>query len=238
MNPRTFWAGASSAWAALVVGAIVFAAPGCKTTHQARHVEPSGFLKDYSKLREGTGDEALLCYVNPKTNFTRYNRILLDPVTIWRPADSNLEDLDEDDAQMLGDLLREKVMDELQKDYQFTETPGPNVLRLRLALTEAGGSRVALNTVTTILPLGLIVSHTKNLVTGTHTFVGNAATEVEGVDSLTDEQLFAAVDKRVGGKTLRGVFSKWDDVEKAFEYWAERLRTRLAEERANDQRAD
>ena len=35
----------------------------CGATKQARSVEPSGFLKDYSGLRPGDEDEALLLYV-------------------------------------------------------------------------------------------------------------------------------------------------------------------------------
>jgi hypothetical protein len=46
--------------------AAIFAllAAGCVSTHRARSVETSGFLGDYSNLREGEGEEALLVYVN------------------------------------------------------------------------------------------------------------------------------------------------------------------------------
>jgi hypothetical protein len=40
------------------------------------------------------------------------------------------------------------------------------------------------------------------------------------------------VDRRAGAKTVMGSWSTWDDVEKAYDYWAERVRTRLAEERS------
>ncbi len=62
---------------------------------------------------------------------------------------------------------------------------------------------------------------------------GSAAIEGEITDSLTGRRLLAAVDKRLGNKTLRGTLGKWANVEKAFDFWAERLRTRLAELQAS-----
>ena len=35
----------------------------CATTQPTRKAEPQGFLKDYSKLRKGSGDEAQLIYI-------------------------------------------------------------------------------------------------------------------------------------------------------------------------------
>jgi hypothetical protein len=49
------------------------------------------------------------------------------------------------------------------------------------------------------------------------------------VGSLTAGGRHAAVDRRVGEKRLKGSLDTWDDVQGAFDYWAERLRVRLAE---------
>ena len=42
----------------------------------------------------------------------------------------------------------------------------------------------------------------------------------------------ADVDERVGTRGIEGVTNEWSDVQMAFDYWAERLRLRLAELRA------
>ena len=63
-------------------------------------------------------------------------------------------------------------------------------------------------------------------------FVGKAAMEAEITDSMTSKRLAAAVDERAGAKTLRGIGGKWKDVDNAFNYWAEKIRKRLAELRA------
>ena len=54
---------------------------GCPSTHQARKVEDSGFLKDYSRLKKGVGDEALQEYINPAANFSTYDKVLIDHIT-------------------------------------------------------------------------------------------------------------------------------------------------------------
>jgi hypothetical protein len=203
----------------------------CPTTRQAGSVEKSGFLGDYSILKEGKDGRALLYYRNPDTDFTKYDKILLDPITLWRPPDTDLAKLDEDDAQRLGLLLYRKVKSELIKDYEFVDEPGPGVLRLRLAITEASDANAPLNLVTTIVPPFLVLSGVKALATGTGAFMGAASLEGEITDSVTNELLIAAVDRRVGVKNISNAWRTWDEVEDAYDYWARRIRERLAEER-------
>ncbi len=71
-----------------------------------------------------------------------------------------------------------------------------------------------------------------SVAAGTQLFVGRAGIEGEVVDALTGIQLFAAVDRRTGTKDLEGSTDTWHDVQEAFDYWAQRIRSRLAEERA------
>jgi hypothetical protein len=60
--------------------------------------------------------------------------------------------------------------------------------------------------------------------------VGAAAVELEITDSLSGRRLAAAVDERWGTKAMRGGILEWSDAKEAFDYWAKRLRKRLAEE--------
>ena len=59
--------------------------------------------------------------------------------------------------------------------------------------------------------------------------VGEASGEVEVTDSLTARVVAAGVDRRIGQRSLRGVFSEWDDVDEAWNYWGEQLRERLVQ---------
>ena len=209
----------------------------CATTTQTHSAKHSGFLWDYSELRKGKKGEALLIYINEEADWASYDKILIDSVTIWVNDKTAIKNVPEEERQAIADYLYGALYSQLRKDYEIVDEPGPHVLRLRVGLTEAKGSRVVLDTVTTVLPMGFVLSHGKKLATGTHSFVGKAGVEAEIEDSITDVQLAAVVDERAGGKTLEGVGTKWSDVEAAFEHWAERLRLRLAELRGAEKPA-
>ncbi|MHC4429943.1 MAG: DUF3313 domain-containing protein, partial [Planctomycetota bacterium] len=130
---------------------LCFVLSACATTRQSPgDVDRSGFLGDYSQLREGEGDEPQLIYINPAANWTRYNAILIDSVTIWRNAET--EDVSIEDQQRLTDSLYAALHKQLGADYQIADRAAPGVLRLRAAITEAKGARVVMNTVTSIVP--------------------------------------------------------------------------------------
>ena len=63
--------------------AVVFG--GCSTTHQTRSVKTSGFLDDYSQMKEGEGDEAQLIYINPSADFSSYDKVMIDSVNQLDP---------------------------------------------------------------------------------------------------------------------------------------------------------
>ena len=64
--------------------ALSLALVACATTRQSPGVERSGFLGDYSQLREGGKDEAQLVYIKPAAGWSYYDAIMIDSVTIWR----------------------------------------------------------------------------------------------------------------------------------------------------------
>jgi hypothetical protein len=206
---------------------------GCASTYQARNAKASGFLGDYSKLRPGQGEEALYVYFNPMADFKRYTKITLDPVQVYAARGSALTKLPKADLQNLVNYLEATLRENLKKDYEIVTAPGPDVMRLRVAMTEAKGSKVVLDTISTLVPMSLAVSEVKNLATGSHSAVGSAGVECEALDSRTDVRLFAAVDARVGRKVTGKLdkFDKWHTAADAFDYWAARLQSRLSEER-------
>lgn len=206
---------------------------GCTSTYQARKATPSGFLGDYSQLKEGKDDEALLVYVNSKADFKKYNKIMLEPVRIYAAEDSSVAKLPKEDLQRLVNYLDATLREHLKKDYTIVNQAGPNVMRLRVAVTDAKGSKVLLDTFSTVMPPSLALSMVKNLATGSHMAVGSVGAECEALDGMSNTRLFAAVDARVGRKITGKFdkFNKWHTANDAFDYWAERVQTRLAEMR-------
>ncbi len=218
----------------LMLAAIPIAIAGCAATQQSQSVEPSGFLADYSQLREGRGEQALLVYINPQANFARYDRVIVDPITIWTRPGAEIAAVPRDELQHLADYLHSALRTQLQLDFALVEHTQPRALRIRMAITEAQKSKVALDLASTVLPPARLLSELKNLSTGTQAFVGRVAIEAEILDAVSGERLIAAVDERAGSKRLRGSTNAWSDVYSAFDYWAEVLRARLTAMRQFD----
>ncbi len=201
----------------------------CSTTRQGRSVEPSGFLSDYSALEKGGKGQAQLRYVNPATDFSQYDKIQIDTIAIIAVEGSSLSGMDIHQATLMAAHFRDALVEELGKDYEIVDTPGPGTMRLRAALTEARGSKVVLDTLTTVIPQTRLLATGAQLAADNSATTGKARAEAELLDSLTGERLVAAVDERYGTKALRGSVKKWSDVKSAFSLWAERMRLRLGE---------
>ncbi len=202
---------------------------GCTPIKQARDVSTSGFLRDYSALQEGQKGEALKIYINPKyqQSCNSYDKVLIEPLGIWVKEGSDLADVSPTERQTLVNHLHGSLINELGKHYQVVTTPQPGTLRIRAAITEAEGSWVALDTISSFVPQMLVMSKLKEVATGTASFVGKASGEMEVTDAMTGERIAAAVDRIVGAKSVTGVTSKWDDVRRAFDNWSQRLAYRL-----------
>ena len=210
---------------------------GCAATQEAKSVEKSGFLGDYSMLHEGkrstfsqgSENEALLVYKNPAVDWHKYKKIQLDPVTVWLGANSKMKDVPAEDRQRLATLLWSKLDEQLRKDYEMTGGSGPDVLRIQVAITEGESSNAVLDTISSIVPQMRVLSGAKSVATGVSAFTGSASVEAKATDGDTGALLIAAVDRRGGTKSLSGVTNSWNDVEEAYRFWAEKLRYRLCQ---------
>jgi hypothetical protein len=208
--------------------ACVLAAVGCGAVRGRRGApEEAGFLRNYGQLAEREGYEAQLVYVNPRADWSRYAAVEIDSVTLW--ASSATVKLSKEDQQMLTDLVYKAMHEQLGKQFRLVTDPGPDVLRLRAALTQAKGANVPLRTMSTLVPQALILGTAVGLSADTASTVGTATLEMELLDSITGERLAAAVDQRAGTKSLltTRTFTTWGDVEAAANFWAERTAQRL-----------
>lgn len=212
----------------LASGAVVSA-----TTEQQRGVTESGFLKDYSILRPGAEGEAAFRYVNPNARFSAYDKVLVEPVTLWAASKDSLKDIDEADRSMILDYLHTALVRRLGEKMSIVNEAGPGVLRIRAAITEADKAPAVMSTVSTVMPMMWAASNLKKIAVGTQSFVGKAGGEIEITDSVTGELLAAAVDRRSGTKSLERIGGgSWDDFRNACDVWAQMLANRLAAERA------
>jgi hypothetical protein len=203
---------------------------GCSKTFQRRSgIEKSGFLRDYSQLQEGQKGQAALVYINAAVNWADYNKILLDPVSVWSGPDGKLSKVPKDQMQALLNYFDAAIRKQLEGTYKFVERPEPGTIHLRVALTEADKSRVVLNLVSTIVPQARTVDTLQSFATGTYGFSGDTQAEMEALDAMTNDRLAAAVDRQSGGKSLSTKFDSWGDVKAAMDAWAKQMADRLAQ---------
>ncbi|WP_455376884.1 DUF3313 domain-containing protein [Petrachloros mirabilis] len=221
---------------------VLVTASGCAATQHAKSVQKSGFLdqKTYSMLQEGkkvsvfgesAEDTALLVYVNKNADFRKYKKVHLDPVTVFVGKNSPLSEVKPEDRKMLANIMFHNFSEALGKDYEMTRGYDEDTLWIQLAITEAGESDVVLDTISTIVPQLKVLTGAKGLATGVSGFTGDASAELKITDASTGKLLAAAVDRRGGTKSLRGVTDSWHDVLEAYRFWSEKVRYRLCQMR-------
>jgi hypothetical protein len=210
---------------------------GCASTKAAPPQRYSGFLDDYSVLspREGS-DGAALRFIKPGAKLGRYEQLIIDPVIVYYGVGTGLHDIPKQDLETLANHFYSALVRHLGADYPLVQRPGPDVLRIQVALTEVEPSDVVMNAMSSALPIRP-ASDLKQLATGTQAFVGSAGAEAKIVDAASGQLLAAAVDRRQGGKRLEDAQGGWADVLAAFDFWASQLRHVLAEAREQERGA-
>jgi hypothetical protein len=208
---------------------------GCARTRQARNVEFSGFLGDYSQLEKQDEKGVVRWrFVDPEVDFSAYDKLHVDTIAIYAKEGSSLAKLDQDLATRLAAEFRDALVAELGQEFTLVDEGGPGTLRLRTALVEARGSKVVLDVVSSAIPQTKLLATAGQLIADDSGFTGKAIVEAEILDSESGRRLAAGVDERYGTKVLAGGLSKWDDVQSAFRTWAEQLRENLAARRIED----
>jgi hypothetical protein len=213
---------------------ILLALLACATGDALPGAAPTGFLQDYSRLHRGKGEHQGLIFIDLRANFSRHDRAMLDPVTIWQAEGPGLGDVPQEQLQHLTDFLEATLRSQIAQAFELVDRPGRDTLRVRVAISQAPQAQRVMDVVSRRLRPTQSLSDPGDLATGTRRLVGAAAIEVEILDSLSDRRMLAAVDERVGSRSLRGSSTAWSDVHEAFDYWADVLRTRLAVLRAFD----
>lgn len=212
---------------------------GCTTSQskQARTVEKSGFLGDYSMLSPGGEGEALLFYENPEANWPSYNKIFLAPVAYYGGRETYPKGFTRADLQKLVNRFYYILYNDLAQDYQMVDEPAPDTLRIQVALTSVGESSQTADSVSAVAPV--IVNPIRNFagsLSGETILAGQASIEARITDGLTGKLLYAAVDRRVGQRSTSGSSTRRTaDVEEIMWYWGDLARYRLCTLRGGEE---
>ncbi|NOR42715.1 MAG: DUF3313 family protein, partial [Gammaproteobacteria bacterium] len=181
---------------------VVLLMAGCASKPTAKPGEFSGYLGNYDKLTEYTDEKGLrvLRYVNPKLKQGSRTKIILDDIVFYPPVDdAALAEADpkgqitKEALMKIRDYANEALQREVGKVMTLTNQPGPDTLRIRIALTGVSTSTQELKAYEYI-PVGLVIAGIATAI-GERDIDAFVITEGELLESDTGERLFMSVRK-------------------------------------------
>ena len=199
------------------------ASTGTQSKKSEAASQTEGFLDGYYKdLQPGPEGGAKMRWLKAGVDFGKYNKIMLDSVVFFFANDSEYKGINGEDMKELADGCNQQVVNALKGTYPIVAEPGPDVVRLRFAITDLKQSRPVLSAVTSVVPIGLGISILKRGAMGSWTGSGATSAELMALDSMTNDVIAVAQDEKSAGFTER--FSKWGSAEDAFKFWGERIK--------------
>jgi hypothetical protein len=115
----------------------------CATAATAQVVRDSSFLKNESQLQPGRGNQARLVYIDPETDFSRYDKAVVDRVALWfrdENADGGIEPAEQ---QHLAGYFTAALRHQLQLEFHPVDKAQPGALRVRAAITRLSKNGVS-----------------------------------------------------------------------------------------------
>ena len=204
----------------LVMGVMFLAA--CATVAPPQ----PGILGNYYKnLEPGPEGGAKLRWLKPGVDFSKYNKVKVDPIQFAPATDESkakeMKDMDPEDLRELADTCNLALANGIEKKYLVVTAPGPDVVEVRFAIIDLKKSYPVFSGVTSVLPIGLALNLLKRPVTGRWTGGGSTIAQLMGKDSVTGEVIAVAQDNYEAGFWER--FSRYGSAEDAFEAWGEKI---------------
>jgi len=201
-----------------------------------------GFLSDYSKLKpEGGDSNAYVLQASPEVG-GKYNKVMIDRIKVYFAKASETKSIDPTDLKALTDYFHHALVKALGDAYPVVNEPGPDVLRLRIAVTNVTPNNPGASVVTLAVPFLWVADAGTGVAkgqTGSTAFVGKASIEAEALDSVTGTQVAAYVETEIPKKynwthgLAKGVtsyadaYSTWAYTKEAMDIWAKYIRTRM-----------
>jgi hypothetical protein len=204
---------------------MVLLVTGCSTTQRVTVRDEPGicaFLGEVChELQPGARGEAGLRWVNPTSDPTRYNKVLLEVVGFFGTDASKVPPADQ---ERLTALFQQALTEALAAKYQVVDQPAPGTVQLQVIILDAQAATPGLRSVSMVIPQVRLLGTGYYAVSGTYPFVGGAQAAFKATDAVTGRALAAGVDRQVGGGALQTAAQwQWGDAENAIKAWSQQL---------------
>lgn len=201
----------------IIILCLSFALTGCLGSKQN---VPTRSIDGMQLIRH---DGDVQVWRNPKAKVSDYTAFVIAPVEL-RMTKEQMEDsgIDQEDLDTLGLYFHEVLTKALSERFEVTETAGPKTLTIRAAITDVVPSNPVMNSVSSVMPVGIALSFGRKILTGKHSYVGEAAVTVDFLNNRNVPQARFS-DRRVGEKYDGGGITTLGHAEDALEDWAEAI---------------
>ena len=167
-------------------------------------VEGSGFLRDYSNLKE-TKDlqgRTIRTWVSPKFTPANYNAILLDPIVFY-PEPRPSEQVSAEELQKMLAYSNDLLKRTLSQRFNVVDRAGPGVLQLRASFSGVAAQGEGLKPYQYV-PIALVATLATRAATGGAPQRAFIVLEAEATDSVTGELLGERVRVATGERLPAG----------------------------------
>lgn len=216
----------------LFVVAMVLSLFACAGKNTSSDVNPADhFLgKDYALLMPKEELKGGLGWRNPEFSPKDFNAFFIEPVTVWNAESLQKESgLKKDDLDILVKYFQDvltKVPDGTR--MKLATAPGPGVIAVRAAVTDVETSSPVSNAMTSVVPVGILISAGKQLATGQAIGVGKCTVEMRFVDSASNKTLAMFADTKFGKKYDSASYTKTGQTEEAMKEWSTLMKERIS----------
>jgi hypothetical protein len=215
----TLWCSAALLWAMATGCSQQKPQGGVQLKKMAAGAQYAGFLSTYDNLKPNPNFESTVSFVKQDDvkNVRKYFAMIVDPVEVYVSSNADVSKLPDRGRTALTAYFQNAMTRAVSDAFPLVHEPGPLVLRMRLAL------------------VGVDVGAEQQGAEGDNALkhaidIGKVGVEMEMVDSVTGEQIVAAVDRHNlgAGATVGTVAFTRDEkaaaAKEAFDGWATRLR--------------
>lgn len=185
--------------------------------------EYSGFLKDYSRLKEARSPSGaeVMRWIDPKLNVDQYTQVYIEPSQFY-PAPQPTAKIPKSTLTGITGYYDQALKRELGKSLPLASAPGPGVIVVRPAITAVSSKTEGLKPYE-LIPVALVAAAV-SMASGIRDQETTLATEAVFLDGQT-QAVVAQVVRKGTGKPLENDSQvlKADDVKKVIDGWASDL---------------
>jgi len=228
--------------------------PGTEiTTTEPKRYTQSGFLTDYGRLKPSPAIEGIECWRDAKYDLKAYDKVLISRIMVSLAApkgEKSASAVDPSDLKTLTDYFHQSLVNALSPYLKVVDQPGPNVIVMKIALTDLVPTGVLLSVAGTLTPYGFVAEAGAGVATGrpagSTPYLGEAGMEMQFRDGASGALIGECRDTEIGRKFAADVnsgavgaaqtwasgylnsFQQWTYAKNAFDKWSHLLAQRLA----------